>query len=198
MESSGEHAFVDPSANPLSSRIQQVLKHMLPRMQTRFQSIGDELFVAEILEEAGSRIADKEQQSGPVDNLNGYAWRTVLNVARTRMRRSSMRLVRGTVGSDTSKAVFGRLRSKVGTPEQIETSILFQQLMAQLTEEERALCTWKQLGFSSREIAGEMGISVESVDSMFYRIKRKLRNTLESPGSSKPTRQAQSTQTRTA
>jgi RNA polymerase sigma factor (sigma-70 family) len=198
MESSGEHAFVDQRGNPLDSRIQQVLKNMLPRIRNRFHSFGDELLVAEILEEAGSRIADQEKQSGPVENLNAYAWSTVLNVARSRMRRSSMRLVRETLGSASSEAVFGRLRSNLGTPEQIETNILLQELMARLTPEERAVCTWKQLGFSSREIAQELGTSIASVDTMFYRIKRKLRSALESPRTSTSLTPTQPSRARTA
>ena len=96
MESLGEHALVDPRGNPLSARIQQVLRKILPRIQSRFRVLDDDVFVAEVLEEAGNRIADKEQQSGPVDNLSAYAWKTVTNVARSRMWHSSMRLVLGT------------------------------------------------------------------------------------------------------
>lgn len=198
MESLGEHAFVDPRGNPLSARIQQVLRKILPQVQNRFRSLCDEVFVAEVLEEAGSRIADKEQQSGPVDNLSAYAWKTVTNVARSRMRHSSMRLVRGTLGSDGSEAAFGRLRSNMGTPEQIERTILFNQLMAQLTVEEREVVAWKRLGLSSREIAKEQSTSTARVDTLFYRIKRKLKSASEVPDSSTSKRSVQPTRTRTA
>jgi RNA polymerase sigma factor (sigma-70 family) len=183
MKSWGTHTFVDQSGNPLVARLQRVLREMLPRVRNRFRTLGDELFVAEILEEAGTRIADHERQSGPVDNLKAYAWTTVLNVARSRMRHSSMRLVRETLPSEDSEAVLGRLRSNLGTLEEIETRILVQQVLTHLTADERLVCTWKQLGFSSREIAREQGTTVACVDTLFYRIKRKIRNALQEPPS---------------
>ena len=178
MESSGTHVFVDGAGNPLSTRLQRVLAGIPPRFQTRFPALGDELLVTEVLEEAGRRIADHERASGPVDNLDAYAWVTVLNVARSRMRHSSMRLARSTLGSQESQAVFGTLSSTHGSPEHIEAGILVQEVLAQLTAEERWLCSRKQLGFSSREIAREQGTSVARVNTLFYRVKRKIRNAL--------------------
>ena len=176
MKSRGEHAFIDRRGQPLSLRLQEVLRNLLPRIRSRFRSFGDELVVAEILEEAGSRIANQESQFGPVANLNAYAWTTVINVARSRMRRSSARLGRVTLGSVDGATALARLRSNAGTPEHIESNILLQELLAQLTDEEQAVCTWKRLGLSSREIARKQGTSVARVDTLFYRIKRKIRS----------------------
>lgn len=53
--------------------------------------------------------------------------------------------------------------------------IFEREAVAQLTPEERSLCFWKQLGFSSRDIAREKGISVARVNALCYRIKRKIR-----------------------
>jgi hypothetical protein len=51
-------------------------------------------------------------------------------------------------------------------------------VLAQLTPDERSLCFWKQLGFSSRDIAREEGMSVARVTALFYRIRRGVRNAL--------------------
>ena len=178
LESLGMHALLDAGGNPLSTRLQRALGAIPPRFRHRFPELGDELLVTEVLEEAGRRIADHERASGPVDNLDAYAWVTVLNVAKSRMRHSSMRLVRSTLGSEESHAVFGTLPSTHGAPEHIEAAILVQQVLAHLTAEERWLCSRKQLGLSSREIARELGTSVARVNTLFYRAKRKIRNAL--------------------
>jgi DNA-directed RNA polymerase specialized sigma24 family protein len=178
IESLGANTLVDAGGNPLSTRLQRVLGAIPPRFRHRFPELGDELLVTEVLEEAGRRIADREQASGPVDNLDAYAWVTVLNVARSRMRHPSMRLVRSTLGSEESHAVFGTLQSTHGAPEHIEAAILVQEVLAQLTADERWLCSRKQLGLSSREIAREQGTSVARVNTLFYRVKRKIRNAL--------------------
>lgn len=171
--------LLDGAGRPLSDRLQAVLRAILPRLRNRFPDIGDDLVITEVLEEAGRRIEEHEQTAGLVGNLDAYAWVTALNVARSKLRRSSMRLVRASFGSEESRAVFDALRSPLGTPEHIESDILMRELLAQLTPEEQALCVLKELGFSSRQIADQQGTSVARVDTLFYRIKRKIRAALQ-------------------
>jgi RNA polymerase sigma factor (sigma-70 family) len=178
MDPLGKQALLDADGKPLSARIQEVLRDMLPRLQSRIPALGNDLLVTEVLEEAGRRIAAQEAKGGPVSNLPAYAWRTVLNVLRSRLRRAPMRLERATLGSEASDAVLRTLTTSVGTPAQIEADILVQQVLAQLTDEEQALCTLKRLGFSSREIARALGISVANVNTQFYRLKRRIRDVL--------------------
>ena len=158
--------------------LQEVLRDILPRLHSRVPALGNDLLVTEVLEEAGRRIAAQEAKSGLVSNLPAYAWRTVLNVLRSRLRRAPMRLERATLGSEASDTVLRTLTTSVGTPEQIEADILVQEVLAQLTDEDKALCNWKRLGFSSREIARARGISVANVNTQFYRLKRRIRDVL--------------------
>src|ERR1700730_13926625 len=186
MASSDTHAFIAEAGHPLSARLQRVLDDIAPRLRHRFAALGDELFVTDVLEEAGRRIAGQEGTSGLVDNLDAYAWVTALNVARSRIRHSSMRLVRSTLESHASEAVFETLPSARDTPEQIEAAILVQQVLAPLTAEERWLCDRKQSGLSSREIAREQGTSVARVNMLFYRVKRKIRSALHAAKAGAP------------
>jgi RNA polymerase sigma factor (sigma-70 family) len=177
-ESLATHALLDDVGQPLSPRLQRVLDDIAPKFRQRFPALGDELLVTEVLEEAGRRIANHERASGPVENLDAYTWVTVRNLARSRIRQSSMRLLRSTLGSQESEAVFDALHATHGAAEQIEAEILVQEVLARLTAEERWLCARKQLGCSSREIAREQGTSVARVNTLFYRMKRKIRNAL--------------------
>jgi RNA polymerase sigma factor (sigma-70 family) len=175
--------------------VDQQPAHHVTRNRKELRSV----LVSEIFEEAGQRIRDCEAASGPVNNLRAYAWTTVVNVARSRLRLSSMRMARATLDSKASQAVLGTMKSRDGTAEQIEADILLEELLATLTAEERALCMRKQSGFSSREIAKEQGTSVARVDTLFYRIKRKFRDALKNKrtGASLSTT-AKATRTRTA
>lgn len=178
MKPSRTQGLVDKHGKPFGPRLQRALVDISPRFRKRFHALRDELLVTEILEEAGQRITDHEAASGPVTNLDAYAWVTVLNVTRSRLRRASMRLAKSTLGSDESEAAFDSLQATVGGARQIETDILVEEVLALLSPEERLLCALKQLGFSSREIAAKRRISVANVDTLFYRVKRKLRAAL--------------------
>jgi DNA-directed RNA polymerase specialized sigma24 family protein len=176
MESSGSWIFLDRDGQPLSERLQQALRNVLPQLRNQFRSLNnDELLVAEILEEAGSRVEDHERTHGQVENLDAYAWRTVQNVAKSRLRRWSLRLFRAMLSSSDSEAVLETLPAQFGSAEQIECDIEYREIQMQLTVPEQHLLAYKKLGLSSREIAREEGLSIVSVNTQFYRIKRKIR-----------------------
>ena len=182
MESAGTQTLLDKAGQPLNARVQRALHNVLPQLQKRFPSLADNLYVVEILEEAGRRIEDHERASGLVNNLDAFAWVTVQNVAKSKWQRSSTRLIRSTLPAQESQAVLEALPSQIGGADQIESDILFEEILAQLTLEEQLVCAGKKWGFSSREIAREQGMSVASVNSLFYRIKRKIRATLRQSG----------------
>ena len=176
MEWVGKRTLLDANGNPLSPRIQRVLRDLYPRFRNRFFTLSDEVLVIEILEEAGRHITDGEAATGPADNLEAFAWTTLSNVATSRLRQPSVRLSLATLGSDASEVALERMTSRDGTPEQIEAQIQFHELMAKLTAQERVLIARKQSGCSSREIANELGTSPANVDVLFYRIKQKCRD----------------------
>ena len=177
MESSRSPAFVDESGHPLDARIQQTLHDLRPRLRRRFSALRDDTVITEVLEEAGRRISGRERANGPIENLTAYAWVTVRNVARSRLRRSAMRLILDTLASDASEAALEELQANIGTPEQIEANILMRELYARMTPSEQWLLAGKRLGFSSREIARQHSTSVANVDTMFHRLKQKVRQT---------------------
>jgi len=176
MESSGSWIFLDKDGQPLSARVQQALRNVIPQLRRQFGSLNnDEYLVVEILEEAGSRIEDHERAYVRVDNLDAYAWRTVQNVAKSRLRRWSIRLFRSTLSSFDSEAVLETWPAQFGSAEDIESDIECREVLEHLTVEEQRLCEYKKLGFSSRDIAQKEGMSMMSVNTHFYRIKRKIR-----------------------
>jgi DNA-directed RNA polymerase specialized sigma24 family protein len=74
----------------------------------------------------------------------------------------------------------GQLHARNGTREHIEADSLIQQVLAQLTPEERDLYYWKAWGHSTREIARACGKSEGHVNTLLYRMRLKIRDLLRS------------------
>jgi RNA polymerase sigma factor (sigma-70 family) len=173
MESVAKETLLDADGRPLDPRIQAVLRDLVPRFRRRFLTLRDELLVTEIFEEAGRLIAEHKAAFDSAKNPRAYAFRILCTAALLRLRHSSMRLEKATFGSDAGQSVIESQPSRHGTPEQVEASILLQEYLEPLTDQERELCMWKKSGCTSREIGKKLGMSPGYVDNLFYRIKRK-------------------------
>ena len=176
MEFMGKLWLIDSRGKPLNTRLERVLHDLVPRFLRHFPMLRDDVVVAEVMEEDGRRIADREQQRGrPIEKPYGYAWVTIRSIATSRLRRPSSRVVQPTIRSAPSEVLLSKARADRGSPEQIERAIFFREVMAQLNDDEQVVCTLKKLGCSSREIADGLGTSVGAVDTMYCRVKEKLR-----------------------
>jgi DNA-directed RNA polymerase specialized sigma24 family protein len=180
MGSADRHTFLGGDGSRLDARIQRVLRGLRLRFPKRLPQLDHDVFITEVFEEAGRRIVAHETEHGRVDNLEAFAWTAVLNVARSRLARSSMRVVGSTLDPEASYAVLRRLHAHDGTREQIETDILVQQILARLSPQERDLYYWKAWGHSTREIARACGKSEGHVNTLVYRMRMKIRDLLRS------------------
>ena len=169
--------LLDANGEPFSSHVERALRELAPRLLRQFPTLKDEAVLADVLEEAGRRIAEHERRAGPIEKLHGYAWVAMRSVATSRMRRGSMRMERAALRSEDSQAVLSGMPSDVGTADEIERSILIEEILSQLSEQERTLFMWKKAGFSSKEIASGLGMSVAGVDQLFHRVKEKVQRT---------------------
>jgi DNA-directed RNA polymerase specialized sigma24 family protein len=179
MGSADRHTFLDGDGNPLDERIQSVLRTLRLRFRRQLPRLDDDLFVTEVFEEGGRRIVAHEAEHGRVEDLEAFAWTVVLNVARSRLARSSMRLVTETLSSAASDAVIQGLHARDGTREQIESDILVQEILAHLTPQERDLYFRRAWGHSSREIARACGTTAGNVNTLVYRMNLKIRDLLQ-------------------
>lgn len=166
--------LLDERGDPFSPHVEAALVRLVPRLRREFPLIRDQSSLTDLLEEAGRRIATRERRSGPIENLHGYAWVTLRSVATSWMRGGSGRLAQNTLGSEDSETALDATSASYGAPEQIERNILWREVLAQLTREERLVCTRKEMGFSSREIARLRGTSAGAVDTLLSRAKQKL------------------------
>lgn len=178
MDSTARTFFVDQAGQPLSDRLQQVLHALRPRLRRQFPDLRDDVVIAEVLEEAGRRIVERERCGGPIERLRGYAWVATRHAASSRLRRGSMRLQQQTIDGPQSVAAIAELPAERASAGDVEREILFAQVLALLSEDERRMCIWKKAGFTSRQIARYRGQSTEAVDTMFFRVKQKVRKAL--------------------
>ena len=174
--------FVDQTGHPFSERLQQVLHGLRPRLRRRFPVFRDDVVIAEILEEAGRRIVEREGRVGPIERLRGYAWVAIRHTAMSRLRGGPMRLQQHTLDSAQSLEAVADLPAERASAAVLEQEILFGQVLVLLSEDERRMCIWKKAGFTSRQIARYRGQSTEAVDTMFFRVKQKVRKALGREG----------------
>lgn len=179
MNDASRPVLVGEDGKPLDQRIQAALHRMMPRIVRQFPALQDEVALVEVMEEAGRRIAGREERSGLLEKLHGYAWVTVRSVATSYMRRSSTRLLQKTLDPAVSEALLSSAPAVTGTPRDIEQQILLRELLNRLTVDQRRICIWKRAGFSSEEIAIHLGCSAAAVDTIFSRAKAKLRRLLK-------------------
>ena len=166
--------LVDEYGHLLSERLHAVLATLAPRLQRKFPALSDDCVVTEILEEAGRRLAAREQRKGPIEELHSYAWTVACRMAALRLRHDDWVLANAISASDHSPTGFDRVSAAFGTAEQIEAKILFDELYEHLTPEERHLVMARHGGLYLDEIARLQGTSILSVVTVWRRVKRKL------------------------
>ena len=168
--------LADRSGNPLNLRIHAALDALLVRFRRRFLSIRDEAIIANLFEEAGRRIDDKERADGQLENLHGFAWTTLEHLTISWMRRSEQRLQIQSVSMTESDGLASLLEAREGSPAQLEDNVFWREILGTMNETERLAHVWRIVGgLSNREIAKRLGRSPGSVDTMFSRTHAKLR-----------------------
>jgi len=165
--------LLDERGQPLSSRLEQLLRRLIPRFRKQFPTLNDDQEVTEIFEEAGRRLERREQRSGPLEEPYGFAWVTLLNIGRSWMCRDPNRLRREMIGTEDGKTVLSTMQAKSGTAKQIEDGVLLREVHDCLTEKEWSVCGSKAVGYSADEIAEELGASPAAANMIFSRAKRK-------------------------
>jgi len=142
--------------------------------------IRDDVVYTEILEHAGQLILKYESIHGAIKRLYGFAWVVVRNVAVSRLRRGPHLLEQPVAGSTEAEVALAQLTTEHGSPERIENGILVRQALSQISDRERKIAILKKVGFSTKEIAKALDMSVSAVDTTYARLLEKLRRLLGS------------------
>jgi RNA polymerase sigma factor (sigma-70 family) len=167
--------LVDEHGVPFEPRVARVLSQMRMKLQRQFPACRDELLAVDVLEEAGRRLLRRERRLGPIANLHGYAWVTIRSVVTSKLRRGEARIVEHSVRArDLDALVSAHGATRHAGPD-LERRVLLRQVLAGLTEDERRVCAMKAAGYTAGEIAGVVGRTITSVDTLYSRAKAKAR-----------------------
>jgi len=101
-------------------------------------------------------------------------------VAVSRLRRGPHLLEQPIAGSTQAEVALAQLTAEDGSPERIENGILVREALAQISDRERKIAILKKAGFSTKEIAKALDMSVSAVDTTYARLLEKLRRLLGS------------------
>jgi DNA-directed RNA polymerase specialized sigma24 family protein len=171
--------LLDERGQPLDARLERLLRSCIPRLRQQFPALrNDELQLTLVLEEGGRRLAGWEQRSGRRLDEHAYrfAWKVVLNVARSWMLRDANRLQRDTIGAEPGEAILSTLPATTwGTPQQIETATRLRETHDHLNQDQWSVLEAKIVGYTAAQIGEKRGCSADAVNMVFSRAKRKLR-----------------------
>lgn len=174
MEQRRRLALLDDDGKPVSENIQQTLYKLVPKLHGEFPTIPSDVSDGLICDVA-AKLARHERDVGEIEKPFGFAWTTLKNLAISVLRGPSIELHRRRAEAREGPDFVSRLRAWDHSAERIEDDIFLQQVMKVLTLQERLVYLAKLNGDSSEQIALARGSSVESVDVMFCRIKKKIR-----------------------
>jgi DNA-directed RNA polymerase specialized sigma24 family protein len=166
--------LLDEYGQPLSTRLQSALLPLAPRLQRQFPALNDECTLTEVLEEAGRRIAAREERKGPLDNLHAYAWVVARRMAALRLRCGEWAVASATLTGAASDIALRDIPAGFATSEQIFNELLCKELVARLNPTERSIAKGKEAGESDDEIARGCGTSSRTVANTWRRVKRKM------------------------
>lgn len=170
--------LVDEHGAPFDPRVAGVLAQMRVRLRRQFPACRDELLAVDVLEEAGRRLLRRERQAGPIVNLHGYAWVTIRSVATSKLRRGDARIVGASIRARDLDALVSARGAARHPGVDLERRVLLGQVLAALTSDERRVCAMKAAGYTAGEIAGAVGRSTASVDTLYSRARAKARRLL--------------------
>lgn len=177
MENLRKFWLLDADGKPLDERLRTVFDRLLPKFRRRFPDIQDEAEIQNYGETAVRRFKEKEQRSGrEIERPWGYAWTVLQSIGISAERTSEMQVRRRTVAAaPTEHGILSQLRAWDGSAERIEQGILLREIEAKLKPEERWILQQKALEYTSAEIAAKLGCSVNAVDQLWSRTRRKIR-----------------------
>ena len=178
MKSRNKIPLTGSDGQPLPERIQRALNDLLPRFNRWFPLTRDEAVVTGLLEEAGRRINDQEQRSGPVERLHGFAWTVLRNIGTSELRHSRSKVQMNSLGSTEGELLMSRMNSDQNGQTALEDRLAIDQALQHVTDLERRVALLKAAQFTSAEIAAEIGTTVGAVDQAYFRVRHKLKKLL--------------------
>ena len=170
--------LVDSSGQPASARLQEVFSALRPAFRSRFPSIQDEAQIARLFETAANKVVRHEIRQGEAESLRGLAWTALKRQALSFLGTTPAQVERRTLGTVEGLSQLANAVARDFTVEQIEHSILCEQILARVADRDQELLMLKQAGFTNAEIGVHFGESPNTVATKLARLRAEIKKSL--------------------
>ena len=150
--------LVDNDGFPLASHIVEAVERAEPKISSRFGRFCDPAALSTSLEDGARRIAQHEQDHGPIRNTPAFTWKTLVNAAISLVRDRSRE---ETLPPETVAPLAGI--SRIGSPESILAGIEAKEALSAMAERNRAMCILEHQGFEASEIGAFLDMNPNTV-----------------------------------
>ena len=150
--------LVDINGCPLARHIVEAVEKAEPKISSRFERFCDPAALSTSLEDGARRIAQHEQDHGPIRNTVAFTWQTLVNAAISLVRDRSRE---ETFPSETLAPLAGA--SRIGSPESTWAGMQAKETLAGMSERDRAMCILEHQGFEASEIGTFLNMKPNTV-----------------------------------
>lgn len=167
--------FVDRSGSPLSPRYHKAMQHLSRVLWRNYPFVVDEADRDNALEETLRRAATHEQRHGEVNNLPALLRHIFPQVASSMfLRKPYYARHEDNRAMDDLEALNTTQRDRTSS----EDRVYALELLHSLTQRERHIIRLLAQGHKANEIAGDLGLSVDSVYQILHRVRKGLKRAL--------------------
>jgi RNA polymerase sigma factor (sigma-70 family) len=167
--------LVDRTGRDLEPEVARVLEELWHVFVRKFPDLEDDPLLQEAIEEGGRCIQDRLAQGAEIRNLPGYAMRVIVNLVLKRRAAAQYRFEHGMIAGKAAEIACIQAESARGNGKVIFDRVLLQELREHLSEDERLVVAWRQIGRSSEEIGRQLGKRSGAIDVMHQRALEKMR-----------------------
>ncbi len=150
--------LVDRNGFPLARHIVEAVERAEPKINSQFARFCDPAALSTSLEDGARRIAQHEQDHGPIQNTPAFTWRTLVNAAISLVRDRSRE---ETLPPDALAPLAGV--SRIGSPESTWAGIEADETLASMSERDRTICLLEHQGFEASEIGTFLNMNSNTV-----------------------------------
>ena len=150
--------LVDSEGVPLATHIVEAVQRAEPKITSRFGRFCDPAALSTSLEDGARRIAQHEQDNGPIPNTPAFTWRTLVNAAVSLVRDRSRE---ETLPPESVASLAGA--SRIGSPESTWAGIEAKERLGAMSERNRVMCLLEHQGFDASEIGAFLNMNPNTV-----------------------------------
>jgi DNA-directed RNA polymerase specialized sigma24 family protein len=150
--------LVDDEGQPLAKHIVEAVQQCGPGIHGHFSRLCDPADLSNCLEDGARRIAQYEEDHGPLLDVGAFTWRTLFNAAISLVRKYSHEKC-----VEPERATYLRGAAREGSPRDILAGIAAREILAEMSDRDRQICYFEHQGFKASEIAHHLDMTANSV-----------------------------------